>query len=440
MSALTSPPGAPGRRCGLALGSNLGDRIQWLQWAVLQLESRFGPAVRSPLYETAPVGCPEGSGMYVNGVIEITTDLEPLPLLRICQQLETEAGRVRTGLYGEARPLDIDILYMGCLQCRQEELTVPHPRAHLRRFVLRPLADIRPDLVLPGQTATARELLVNLLTDEPEPVLLLSSFPSTMTPHPFLSRIRELRGVRPITMLTAYDYPTARLLDETGVDMILVGDSLGMVVLGFPDTTHVTLEHMLHHAEAVVRGARNALVIVDMPIHTYDTPEQALATARRLMGTGAAAVKLEGGREKAEHIAAITRAGIPVMAHIGLLPQKVLEEGGYKQKGKSEAEAEAMLADIRAVAEAGAFAAVVECTKGATAARITHSSPIPTIGIGSGRGNCDGEVAVIHDLVGAFPWFVPSFVTQRAHIAADIAHAVSEWSQSLALPSQGATA
>lgn len=434
MTTLSSLPDAPSRRCGLALGSNLGDRVRWLEWAVRQLETRFGSALRSPFYETAPVDCPEGSGMYVNAVVEFVTDCDPVQLLEICHELENEAGRVRTGVYGEARPLDIDILYMGSLRCESHELTVPHPRAHQRRFVLRPLADIRPELVLPGHPATVKELLACLPAGEPEPVLLSSCLPSTMTPHPFLSRIRELRGVRPITMLTAYDYPTARLLDETGIDMILVGDSLGMVVLGFPDTTHVTLEHMLHHGEAVARGAKNALVIIDMPIHTYDTPEQAVVTARRLMATGADAVKLEGGREKAAHIAAVTGAGIPVMAHIGLLPQKVLEEGGYRQKGKSEAEAEALLADIRSVAEAGAFAAVVECTKATTAARITQHSPIPTIGIGSGHGNCDGEVAVIHDLVGAFPWFVPSFVQQRAHIAADIASAVSEWSRSLAIP------
>lgn len=256
-----------------------------------------------------------------------------------------------------------------------------------------------------------------------------------MNPHPAIAHIGELRGIRPISMLTAYDYPTARLLDETGVDLLLVGDSLGMVVLGFPDTTHVTLTHMLHHGEAVVRGAKKAPVIIDMPIHTYDTPEQAVETAKALMQTGAAAVKLEGGREKAEHIAAVTRTGIPVMAHIGLLPQKVLEEGGYRQKGKSEAEAEAMIADILAVAEAGAFAAVIECTKGATAARITRQSPIPTIGIGSGSGNCDGEVAVIHDLVGSFPWFVPSFVTQRACVAGEIARAACEWKETLRMPS-----
>lgn len=250
-----------------------------------------------------------------------------------------------------------------------------------------------------------------------------------------ISHLQSLRGKRPLTMLTAYDYPTARMLDEAGVDMILVGDSLGNVVMGFPDTTHVTMAHMLHHGEIVARAAKNSLVIIDMPIHTYDTPEQAVESARILMSTGAGAVKLEGGREKAAHIAAITHTGIPVMGHIGLMPQKVIEEGGYKMKGKSEADALALIEDIQAVAAAGAFAAVIECTKSDTAARITKHSSIPTIGIGSGHGTCDGEVIVFHDLVGACPWFTPAFVTPHAHIAEDALRAVREWIENLSLPS-----
>ncbi len=250
-----------------------------------------------------------------------------------------------------------------------------------------------------------------------------------------IARIQALRGVRPIAMLTAYDYPTARLLDETGVDIILVGDSLGMVVMGYPDTTHVTLSHMIHHGEMVARAVKTALVVVDMPIHTYDTPDQAVKSARTLAATGAGAVKLEGGVEKAPHIAAIRAAGIPVMGHIGLLPQKVLEEGGYKMKGRSEEEAAALMEDISAIAAAGAFAAVVECTKGSTARRITARSPIPTIGIGAGHGTSDGEVVVIHDLVGAFPWFTPSFVKPQAQVSEEIAHAVRTWKEHLTLPS-----
>ncbi len=242
------------------------------------------------------------------------------------------------------------------------------------------------------------------------------------------------KGREPISELTAYDYPTARLVDEAGYDMILVGDSLGMVMLGYPDTTHVTMEHMLHHCEAVVRAAKNALVIGDMPIHSYDTPEQALANARRLMAAGVDAVKLEGGAAVEEQIRAITSAGIPVQGHIGLLPQKVLEEGGFHMKGKTDEEAAALMRDMEAVVRAGAFSLVIECTRHSVAADITRACPVPVIGIGAGHGTCDGEVAVIHDLVGAFPWFVPSFIKPMGDVAGEIRRAVTSWKGGLRKP------
>lgn len=251
-----------------------------------------------------------------------------------------------------------------------------------------------------------------------------------------IERIRALRGQRPITELTAYDYPTARLLDEAGIDMILVGDSVGMVVMGYEDTTEVTLADMLHHGRLAARGAKDAVVILDMPIHTYDTPEQAVETARKLMETGVDAVKLEGGTAKEAHIRAIVQAGIPVQAHIGLLPQKVREEGGYRMKGKTDEEAAALMEDIQAVARAGAFSVVIECTKKDVAAAITAASPIPTIGIGAGHGTCDGEVSVIHDLVGGFPWFTPSFITPRAAVGAEISRAAKEWAADLLVPAK----
>ena len=252
--------------------------------------------------------------------------------------------------------------------------------------------------------------------------------------NPKIEKILSLRGVRPISQITAYDYPTARILDEAGLDMILVGDSLGMVVMGYPDTTHVRLEDMLHHGRMVARACKDALVILDMPIHTFDTPQQALETARRMAETGVDAVKLEGGVEKEEHIRAIVQAGIPVQAHIGLLPQKIKEEGGYHMKGKTAGEAAALMRDMEAVARAGAFSVVIECTRKDAAAAITAASPIPTIGIGAGHGTCDGEVCVFHDLVGGFPWFVPSFITPKANIAAEISRAAGEWVRELTLP------
>ena len=242
-----------------------------------------------------------------------------------------------------------------------------------------------------------------------------------------IAAIIARNGNVPVSELTAYDYPTARLVDEAGVDMILVGDSLGMVMLGYPDTTHVTLAHMLHHVEAVARAAKNAVVVADMPINTYNTPEQALETARALMAVGADAVKLEGGEAMEAQIRAITQAGIPVQGHIGLLPQKVKEEGGYRMHGKTDEEAAAIMRDMEAVVRAGAFSVVIECTKHAVAKAITKACPIITIGIGAGRGTCDGEVAVFHDLVGAYPWFIPSFARPKANIASEITRSVKEY-------------
>ena len=242
-----------------------------------------------------------------------------------------------------------------------------------------------------------------------------------------IQAILNKKGKFPVSELTAYDYPTARLLDEAGIDMILVGDSLGMTMLGFEDTTHVTLQHMLHHGAAVRRAVKNALVILDMPIHTFDTPEQALHTARTMMEIGVDAVKLEGGVDKEEHIRAIVQAGIPVQAHIGLLPQKVKEEGGFRMKGRTDEEAAAIMRDMEAVVRAGAFSVVIECTRHSVAAAVTKACPIVTIGIGAGHGTCDGEVAVLHDLVGGYPWFVPSFARPHADISTAITNAVKAY-------------
>ncbi len=235
----------------------------------------------------------------------------------------------------------------------------------------------------------------------------------------------KARGCK-VAMLTAYDYPTARLLDEAGVDVLLVGDSLGMVVLGYPDTTFVTMEEMLHHTRAVARGSQRAPVIADLPIHSYDTPEQAVANARRLMEAGADAVKLEGGISHSAQIAAITRSGIPLVAHIGMLPQSVREEGGYKIKGKTPEAAQQLLNDALAVEAAGAIAVVMELVKAEASQAITAALRIPTIGIGSGA-ECDGQVLVIHDLAGLFPWFTPRFAKPLAAAGASIREAAAAY-------------
>ncbi|MGN0450312.1 MAG: 3-methyl-2-oxobutanoate hydroxymethyltransferase [Ruminococcus sp.] len=220
-----------------------------------------------------------------------------------------------------------------------------------------------------------------------------------------------------LTMLTAYDYTTAKLLDESGVDSILVGDSLGMVVLGYDDTLSVTMEDMIHHSAAVARGAKNALVITDMPFMSYQTSVyDAVVNAGRLVKEGKAqAVKLEGGIEFCEHIKAIVKASIPVCAHIGLTPQSINAFGGFKVQGKGKEEAQRLLDEARAVEEAGAFAVVLECVPTKLAKKISESISIPTIGIGAGAG-CDGQVLVYQDMLAMYSDFKPKFVKQYAQV------------------------
>lgn len=220
-----------------------------------------------------------------------------------------------------------------------------------------------------------------------------------------------------ISMLTAYDYSTAKLMDEAGINSILVGDSLGNVVLGYEDTISVTMEDMIHHTRAVSKGAKNALVIADMPFMSYQTSVyDAVVNAGRLMKEGRAnAVKLEGGTEVAPQIKAIVDAGIPICAHIGLTPQSINRLGGNKVQGKSEAAAKKLLADALAIQEAGAFSVVIEAVPKKLAELITNKLDIPTIGIGAGNG-CDGQVLVYQDMLGMFSDFTPKFVKKYASL------------------------
>lgn len=218
-------------------------------------------------------------------------------------------------------------------------------------------------------------------------------------------------------MLTAYDYSMAKLVDEAGVNMILVGDSLGMVMLGYEDTLSVTMEDMIHHTKAVARGAENALVVADMPFMSYQTcVYDAVVNAGRLIKEGRAqAVKLEGGREVAEHITAITRASIPVFAHLGLTPQSLNAFGGFKVQGKTQAAAKKLIEDALIVEQAGASAIVLECVPAKLAELITKKVRVPTIGIGAGAG-CDAQVLVYQDMLAMFGGFKPKFVKQYAQI------------------------
>lgn len=224
-----------------------------------------------------------------------------------------------------------------------------------------------------------------------------------------------------ITMLTCYDYSTAKVMDEAGVNSILIGDSLGNTMLGYEDTVSVTMEDMIHHCKAVARGAKNALIICDMPFMSYQTSVyDAVVNAGRLMKEGRCnAVKLEGGKALCPQIKAITEASIPVCAHIGLTPQSINAFGGFKVQGKDEANARRIIEEAKAVEEAGAFAIVLECVPAKLAEIITKSVSIPTIGIGAGAG-CDGQVLVYQDMLALFSDFKPKFVKHFANVGEEM--------------------
>ena len=242
-------------------------------------------------------------------------------------------------------------------------------------------------------------------------------------------RAMKTRGEK-IAALTAYDFPMAKLLDEAGVPLLLVGDSLGMVVLGYPDTTHVTMAEMEHHVRAAARAKTSALLGGDLPFKSYETVADAVGNAKKLVAAGAEFVKAEGGREILPQVKAIVAAGIPFCGHLGMLPQHVLEEGGYHIKGRKDEEHQRLLDDAKALADAGAFAIVLELVTPPVAKEISQQIPVPTIGIGSGP-DCDGQILVTHDLTGSFPWFTPRFVKPKANCAAEIKTAVAAWKSSV---------
>ena len=240
-------------------------------------------------------------------------------------------------------------------------------------------------------------------------------------------RQKKERG-EPLTMLTAYDYPTAMAIDKAGIDSILVGDSLAMVVLGYENTLPVTMEEMLHHARAVARGAKSSMLIGDMPFMSYQVSvEEAVRNAGRFLQQGGMdAIKLEGGRERADAVRAIVGAGIPVMGHLGLTPQSVHQLGGFRAQGKNAVAAKRLLEDAKILEEAGAFSLVLESVPARLAEFISKKISIPTIGIGAGLG-CDGQVLVTHDLLGLFDRFTPKFVKKYADLHETMNKAFAEY-------------
>ena len=242
-------------------------------------------------------------------------------------------------------------------------------------------------------------------------------------------RTMKARGEK-IPALTAYDFPMTRLLDLVSVPLILVGDSLGMVVLGYPDTTQVTMDEMEHHVRAAARAKPRALLVADLPYRSYESVDSAVNNARRMIRAGAEAVKAEGGRAILEQVRAIRAAGIPFLGHLGMLPQHVHEEGGYHVKGKKEPEHQALLSDADALVEAGAFGIVLELVTAQVAKELTQRVPIPTIGIGSGP-DCDGQILVTPDLLGMLPWFSLKHVKPRLNAAEQMRAVIKEWKESV---------
>lgn len=246
-----------------------------------------------------------------------------------------------------------------------------------------------------------------------------------------IQQLQKMKAEREkISMITAYDYPSARFVDKAGIEIILVGDSLAMTVMGLDSTVPVTMEEMIHHTKAVVRGVENAMVIGDLPFGSYNqSKEQAIANATRLMKEGGCdAVKLEGGVEMAGITKAIVDAGIPVMGHIGLTPQTISKLGGFKVQGKGAQEAEKLLKSAVALQEAGIFSIVLECVPEEVGRLVTEKLSIPTIGIGGGR-YCDGQVLVFHDTLGLFEKFLPKFVKRYRNLGEEIVKALEEYKQ-----------
>jgi 3-methyl-2-oxobutanoate hydroxymethyltransferase len=246
-------------------------------------------------------------------------------------------------------------------------------------------------------------------------------------------QIHAMKGRERIAALTAYDFAMARMLDATGVPLLLVGDSLGMVILGYPDTTHVTMADMEHHVRTTARAQPRALLAADMPFSSYGTVDLAMKNTRRLVAAGAEAVKAEGGRNILPQVRAIVGSGVPFLGHLGMLPQNAPAEGGYHVKGKTPEERENLIADAQALAGAGAFAIVLELVTPAVAREITAAIPIPTIAIGSGA-DCDGEILVTTDLLGTSPGPLPRHVKKHWNFAEQMRASVVEWKEGVLHP------
>lgn len=370
----------------IGLGSNLEDPVRQIESALVELgQMPFSQLLaRSSLVFSKPLGA-KSQPDYVNAVAKIETALNPDQLLARLQRIEHEHGRVRSERWGP-RTLDLDLLLYGDQRIQQPHLTVPHPGMAQRAFVLVPLLEIEPRLQIPGLGS-----LSTLLRQLPKDALTMNT----------ISTLNKMKAEqRKIAVITAYDAGFARVAEAAGVDAVLVGDSLGMVVQGHGTTLPVTMDNMVYHTSMVSRACQRAMVIADMPFMSHPSHEQALLNAGRLMKEGGAhMVKLEGGQAQAETVRHLTERSVPVCAHLGLLPQAIHQLGGYRVQGRDKASAHRILNDARVMQDAGAQMLVLECIPSLLACEITAALNIPVIGIGAGP-DCDGQVLVMHDVLG----------------------------------------
>lgn len=390
----------------LALGTNVGDRQHNLSRAREGI-ARFATIVaESAILETWPILI-RAQGRFLNQAVRISTTLEPQALLAEVLSLEKQIGRQKRIKNGP-REIDIDIVWSSLGRVNLPNLVIPHPYNRAREWVRQFMRELKADAI--DETGVSWSAIQGR---------------SVMNVHDFTKK--KAAGEK-ITVVTCYDFAFSRLIARTSVDAILVGDSLGNVIQGQPNTIPVSVDDMVYHGKIVRRGAPQAFIVVDMPFMSYQTSvEEALRNAGRIVKeTGADAVKLEGGANIAEQVRALTESGIPVMGHLGLTPQSLLAFGGYKVQGKTTAAAQKLIDDAKLLEQSGAFAIVLEMIPAALTAQVSQSLSIPTIGIGAGE-KADGQVLVLNDLLGLDPDFAPKFVRKYADLSSSVLSALENY-------------
>ncbi|MES0491311.1 MAG: 3-methyl-2-oxobutanoate hydroxymethyltransferase [Leptospirales bacterium] len=392
----------------LALGSNLGDRKKTIERAIELIETKVGRIIKQSPFVKTPPSIEKRQPPFINSGVSIESRMNPANLMEALKTVETELGRKRRFKFGP-REIDIDIVWWSGGKYRDGNLSIPHIYNNARPWVRNILALLHPE----GRQSHRKITTMNVTA-----IRSVSDF----------KKKKEL-GEK-IAMVTCYDFSSAKILSRTSVDTILVGDSLGNVIAGYENTLPVTLENMIYHSAAVRRGHPDAFITVDMPFLSYQiSVEEAVRNAGEvILKTGAQAVKLEGGRDFIDVIKAIRRASIPVMAHLGLQPQSILELEGYKVQAKEQKEADQLLDEAKMLEEAGVFALVLEMVPTTLAKRVSQELKIPVIGIGAGP-DVDGQVLVLNDILGYNPDFSPRFVRKYVDLASQISTAVEQYSE-----------